>query len=87
MKTHEAIKTIMIAYGIKQTQMARDLKISRITVSRYVNGHSDVPAETFLKILEYLDLGDLSKTSYYLERFATVANGVVIPRARLEGRA
>jgi transcriptional regulator with XRE-family HTH domain len=83
MKRHEKIKFVLRRLGISQALVAEKLGISRISISRYLNGHTDLASEKVFKILALLDIhtdDDLQKAVIKVER-------MVVPRARLEGRA
>ena len=50
------IKAVMAYRRISQAHVAKECQLSRVTLNRYLNGHSDLYSKKFLKIIGFLGL-------------------------------
>lgn len=75
----EAIKTGMKAQGLKQSQVARMLNIDRTTLSKYINGHLNIPDNIKRKLVRYLKNPVLR-----IKVYGTTSSNIFFDRAQIE---
>lgn len=75
----EAIKKGMKAQGLKQSQVAKMLHIDRTTLSKYINGHLNIPKDIKRKLVGYLQNPVLR-----IKVYGTTSSNIFFDRAQIE---
>lgn len=59
MEIHLKLKVLFVKLGLTQSDLHRDMGVSRVTINRFLNGRANIRYKDFLKILEVagIDLG------------------------------
>ena len=75
----DAIREGMKRKGLTQNQVARYLNIDRTTLSKYVNGHLNIPDDIKRKLVAYLHNPVLR-----IKVYGTTSSNVVFDKAQIE---
>lgn len=75
----ESIRKAMKVQGLTQSQVARHINVDRTTLSKYINGHLNVPEDILRELVEYLKSPVLR-----IKVYGTTSSNIVLDKVHIE---